>query len=653
MRHSILVVGVLLLSSWAAVGSAQSFAWSRAYGSSGFDQAIDVATDADDNVLVVGFFSSSVDFDPGVGEVSRTSNGATDMFVQKLDSAGNLVWVETFGGTGGDQAVCVDVDPAGNVYVGGAIRDTVGFGSGLGASLVTSEGSEDAFLLKLDADGNFEWVRSWGSANGDIVNGVAVNSAGNVVVGGWFSETMDLNPGVSVDAQTSAGETDIWVAQLDANGDFAWGQVFGDTATDVARDVAIDESGNVLVVGDFRGAIDFDPGVVEVARTSAGNSDLFIQKLTTAGALDWVVTLGSTSNEVAYGVTVDSSGSIYSTGRFSSTVDFDPSGVESNLTASGSDAFVLKLASDSAFGWARRVGSNANEQGQSIAVDSLGNVYSGGIFRSTTNFDVGVSNFSLASAGNEDAYQLALDNAGNFLWATRVGGTLADYGYGIAVDTQSSVVAVGYFQGTADLDPTDNISNVATIGSLDGFAVKITQDIVVVEGEGVVDGEGLLEGEGLADGEGLVEGEGGLEGEGNVEGEGALDGEGVVDGEGALEGEGSVDGEGSMDGEGEPDTYATDIDGNFVISLAELLRVVQFYNALGIHCADVPSETEDGFVPGSGANQTCTPYDADYSPQDWVVSLTELLRVIQFYNTLGYSYCPSLSTEDDFCPGLL
>jgi hypothetical protein len=95
-----------------------------------------------------------------------------------------------------------------------------------------------------------------------------------------------------------------------------------------------------------------------------------------------------------------------------------------------------------------------------------------------------------------------------------------------------------------------------------------------------------------------------------------------------------------------------DQNGDFVISLSELLRVIQFYNSLGLHCADNPLDTEDGYVPGPGANQSCVPYDTDYNPQDWVISLSELLRIIQFYNSLGYRYCPEDGTEDDFCPGL-
>jgi len=96
---------------------------------------------------------------------------------------------------------------------------------------------------------------------------------------------------------------------------------------------------------------------------------------------------------------------------------------------------------------------------------------------------------------------------------------------------------------------------------------------------------------------------------------------------------------------------SADQDANFVISLSELLRVIQFYNSLGLHCANSPSDTEDGYIPGPGANKACPPYDTDYNPQDWVISLSELLRAIQFYNSIGYTFCPNAGTEDGFCPG--
>ncbi|HRV31714.1 MAG TPA: hypothetical protein P5169_08370, partial [Kiritimatiellia bacterium] len=86
------------------------------------------------------------------------------------------------------------------------------------------------------------------------------------------------------------------------------------------------------------------------------------------------------------------------------------------------------------------------------------------------------------------------------------------------------------------------------------------------------------------------------------------------------------------------------------VILSELLRVIQFYNSGGYHCADPPDSTEDGYVPGPGAEQGCTPHDSDYNPQNWIISLSEVLRVIQFYNLMGYYHCPDKNTEDGFCP---
>jgi hypothetical protein len=100
-------------------------------------------------------------------------------------------------------------------------------------------------------------------------------------------------------------------------------------------------------------------------------------------------------------------------------------------------------------------------------------------------------------------------------------------------------------------------------------------------------------------------------------------------------------------------THTVDQDGNGAIGLSELLRCIQFYNSAGYSCATVPGGTEDGFQPGPGSH-ACPPHDADYAPQNWAIALSELLRVIQFYNTGAYHHCPTDDppTEDYFCPGV-
>jgi len=156
-----------------------------------------------------------------------------------------------------------------------------------------------------------------------------------------------------------------------------------------------------------------------------------------------------------------------------------------------------------------------------------------------------------------------------------------------------------------------------------GLGGVFAQATITFEGEG----EGALEGEG----EGIVEGEG----EGTVEGEG----------EGSVEGEG----EGSFPID---DFHTADQDQDNVINLSELLRIIQFFNAGGLHCAVAPVTSEDGYLPGPDPDrQDCAAHDSDYNPQDWIIDLSELLRAIQFFNSGGYTRCPDAVTEDGFCPG--
>ncbi len=189
------------------------------------------------------------------------------------------------------------------------------------------------------------------------------------------------------------------------------------------------------------------------------------------------------------------------------------------------------------------------------------------------------------------------------------------------------------------------------------------------EGEAEPQGDGEDPGEGEAepqgDGENTSEGEIHSEGEGQSEGEGEAPSEGEASVEGATEAEaeieGEIDGEATIEGEGEADEegastdgiHASDQNGDGIINLSELLRVIQFFNSGEYSCANPSGATEDGFQPGAGGDRSCPPHDADYNPQDWLIGLSELLRTIQFFNSGGYFACPQWDppTEDGYCPG--
>lgn len=199
---------------------------------------------------------------------------------------------------------------------------------------------------------------------------------------------------------------------------------------------------------------------------------------------------------------------------------------------------------------------------------------------------------------------------------------------------------------------TEGIPEGTVEGTSEGIAEGVTEGVIEGTPEGVAEGvpEGISEGSDEGTAEGITEGvpEGAAEGvsEGITEGVA----EGVT--EGAEEGGEGVE-EGVSEGteEGTAETHSADQNGDQRISLTELLRVIQFFNVNGFCCAAPPESTEDGYVPGPGENHSCAPHSSDYNPTDWRISLTELLRLIQFFNIGGYHPCPGQGMEDGFCPG--
>jgi len=189
------------------------------------------------------------------------------------------------------------------------------------------------------------------------------------------------------------------------------------------------------------------------------------------------------------------------------------------------------------------------------------------------------------------------------------------------------------------------------------------------EGEGEPGGEPQPEGEAEPDGEPQPEGEAEPEGEPQPEGEAEPGGEPQPEGEAEPGGEPQPEGEAEPGGEPQPEgeaegvpegegpaVHTGDLDGDNIIELSDLLRVIQLYNAGGYACAPSPDATADGFVAepfaGPGPDPDCPPHSSDFAPEDGVISLSELLRAIQLFTFGNYFACPGAGTEDGFCPGM-
>jgi hypothetical protein len=263
--------------------AAGNFLWAKNMGGTNNDFGYSIALDGFGNVYTTGFFNGTADFDPGAETSNLTSVGFKDIYISKLDAAGNFVWARSMGGNNQEEGHSIAVDDSGNVYTTGFFSSvTVDFDPGAGTSNLTSNGANDIFISKLDATGNFIWAKSIGGTSADIGHSITVDGSDNVYITGYFSGTVDFDPGAGTSNVTNAGAIDIFISKLDAAGNFLWAKSIGGTNDDFGHSITLDGSDNVYTTGYFSGTVDFDPEAGTSNLTSAGGVDIFILKLGSA-----------------------------------------------------------------------------------------------------------------------------------------------------------------------------------------------------------------------------------------------------------------------------------------------------------------------------------------------------------------------------------
>lgn len=393
-----------------------NFLWAKQFigGTSG-GAGNALTTDANGNVYIAGNFESTVDFDPGPGTFNLTSAGNKDVFICKLDANGNFMWAKRIGSNSislpGDGVESIKLDTFGNVYTTGYFSGTVDFNPGSGSYNLTSIGSSDVFISKLDANGNFLWARTFGSTSGDEGYSIDTDIWNNVYVTGQYRTTVDFDAGLGTFTLTSNGNTDVFITKYSSAGNFIWAKAFGGIVADKGSDINIDKTGNVIATGYYTYTTDFDPGPATFTMNplSLGAKDIFVSKLDSGGNFVWAKSMGGNSgDDEGFSVVTDSQRNIYSTGYFNSDADFDPSAATYTLNyQSFSEIYISKLDSLGDFVWALLISGNNDERSKSIVLDQYESIYTcgyfGGSFGGSVDFDPSPATFSIASSGSDEA----------------------------------------------------------------------------------------------------------------------------------------------------------------------------------------------------------------------------------------------------------
>jgi hypothetical protein len=470
-KHLLILFTITCFNSFRA----QNFDWVRRMSGPINEGGLSVAADASGNVYSAGYFGDTLDCNPGGPTYTLAAQGVNDdIFVAKHDASGNFVWAVNIGGAQTDAAFCLKVDAAGNILIAGVYTGTVDFDPGPG-TYTMGGGQGNAFLLKLDPAGNFLWAKNFAGIGNDQIYSIALDGAGNIHLAGFFSFTVDFDPGPGVYNLTNIAG-DAFVCKLDPAGNFLWARQMGGNGFDFAIGLAVDASGNVYSSGGFRNTADFDPGVGVfnlVSSATLGQANGFISKLDAAGNFIWALGYIGTGYCDFGHMAIAPGGDLVATGYYKGNFDFDPGAATSMSVSTGLlDVFIVRLNPAGIPQWTKFIGGPGDQIIYGCAIDAGGTIYAAGQFAGISDFDPGVGVSNLTAIGLQDIFVQQLDGSGNLVSVYTAGSPGDDFAGGMSIDPQGNVYFCGGYSNNTVFAP--NVSLPAA-GQYDAFVMKFKE----------------------------------------------------------------------------------------------------------------------------------------------------------------------------------
>ncbi len=416
MKKTLLALLFFTFSFSIAYSQAPSWLWAKT--AAGSIYTLGMATDANGNICVTGYFiGGSVTF----GSYTLTNTGYWDMFLVKYDPDGNVLWAKSAGGDNNDAGVGLAIDSFGNVFVGGQFQSSsITFGS----TTLTNTGSSSLFLVKYDPNGNILWATS---PVGNVYNGfVTTDQKGDAYIAADFTSSTVVFGSTTLN--NSSGNTNLLLAKYDPNGNVLWAKTaISSGGTDQPYTINSDKKGNVYITGtNGSSTLAFGSHTVNLI----GSLDAFVVKYDSNGNVNWAENIGGTGGNgqtVGCSIAADAVENVYISGYFgTSTVAFGTSTLTNGNLGGPDDAyFIAKCDSAGNPQWAQSAGG-WNESGKSIAVDNNNNIYVGGYFIAPSitfgSYVFHNATPSPSTYGPSMVFLVKYNGAGNVIWAYSAGG---------------------------------------------------------------------------------------------------------------------------------------------------------------------------------------------------------------------------------------
>jgi len=396
-------------------------------------------------------------------------------------------WAVRAGGTGADIGYAIESDNNGNQYVCGTFSGSIT----LGTTTLSSSGSLDAFVAKMDANGNWLWAVKIGAAGNDYLFRLAIGASGNCYVcgispvdrvflgkisptGTWFwtktsngashgvKISLDSDENVYLGGNYAQGmqlghlslpggaHGDGFLAKADTNGNWLWLKRInsGTNGEDYIYGVGLDSNNNIYI-----GIIYTQTLTIDGQTVSAQNRDLAVAKLDPSGTCIWLRRAGGSSGDHLYHSCTDRDGNTYVTGNFdSATMVF---GSITLTRSGGTNIFIAKIDANGNWLWAKNT-TGGSSISHYVNLSQMGNVYITGVIAGTVTFG---TNVLVSNGANNDIFIAKLSSSGEWLQSIRAGGTGVDTSRHVTINKQGHVFITGDFTGTAVFGTTSLTAN--------------------------------------------------------------------------------------------------------------------------------------------------------------------------------------------------
>ena len=378
-----------------------SYAWTKTFGGTGWDDADSLTFDTNGNIFVVGRFSGTVDFNAGNGSDERTAHGSSDAYLTKYNADGSYAWTRVIGlcdenngeDCGEEFAGHIEIDSHSDVIITGTFNTVVNFddtggidehmATGFTSGGVGWTGNSDIFITKYRTNGSYVWTKTFGGNEEETPDSLAIDGNDNVLLTGYFEGTANFDDN-GTDEYTSNGQDDIFLTKYNANGTYAWTKVIGGIGQDHGFGNTVNSNNDIFITGSFSDSVNFNTdGGVDVHDSADGGG--FLTKYNANGTYAWTKTFDGGGN----GVTVDSVGNLYVSGR--------PS--------------LVKYNADGSHAWTRLF------DGEDFAIKSWvhnDKVFVTGFYSGTVNFDATGGTDEYTSNGGNDVFFTAYNLDGTY-----------------------------------------------------------------------------------------------------------------------------------------------------------------------------------------------------------------------------------------------